>query len=582
MLKLAPSAGSWTCVFTLIFASLVLSTQPSSAISLTSAQKSCITQKYGKSALSAITKAKKLSATQSKQFSSCKSPKPTEKTSEPPNVGVSCSTEGEIFSFNNKPLICQKDALGKLKWAIPVQGGTQTPTPTPTPTPTQSTQPNSQQSAPPSIGTTCSVAGETIQVNDKQIVCQLNASGKLEWGFPVSTGMQQPSQSGSTSQSGIPDWARDTSVPFYELKFGLLASMVSRQSGLGNIADPTILELGDKSLRLFFKSGSELQVPIKVEKVGIRSFLSKDGGKSWTLEDGFRIETDAMISVRPSDRGGYEAFGFNGLDNEVIRFTSSDGKDFIKATVSKVDPSLCKNSSGKTVTSLGNDPQVVKVATGYIGYVKSNSLINQPPWTKVACKLISNDGINWSIDSTGTIEIDRGGVVSNLGLFRNKAGNLELLIHSFEEVSGKSPVKRLEVKTSSDEGKSWSPSVNYGFEIGDPEYIETSNGDIILSGGGFDSRAGGAILVLKRQSTSYQASRIDFSDSTAWTIRGAKKEDIQIKNLCLDTDVTSTALFEVNGSTVIAYYKDTNPVSDPSLRSMSCVYAVIGPEKAIR
>jgi hypothetical protein len=541
----------------------------SSAITLSSDQKTCISQKFGKSVLNSMLKAKKLSASQTKKFNTCKNEKSSTKASDAPNVGIACAQEGEIFTFNDKPLVCQKDSTGKLKWNIPMPGAMPSPSSKPTTDPSKS-------SDPPSIGSPCNKEGETLLVNEKPIVCKLNSGGKLEWSG------QQSSSSTPSSSSGIPTWARNIDAPYFELQFGLLASMKSNQSGLGNIADPTILELSDKSLRMFFKSGNEPQVPIRVEKQGIRSFISNDGGKTWTLEEGFRIETEAIVSVRRAETGGYEAFGFAGLDNEVIKFTSKDGKDFVKASQSKVDPSKCNNSFGKTVTSLGNDPQIVKTSSGYIGYVKSNSLINQPPWTKVACKLISSDGINWTIDSAGTIEVDKGGVVSNLGLFRNKSGNLELLIHAYEELPGKAPINRFEVRTSSNEGKSWGSAVNYGFELGDPEYIETNAGEILLSGGGFDARAGGALLVLKRQTTLYQASRSDFQVETAWSIRGAKKEDIQIKNLCLNTDETANAIFEVNGSTVTAYFKEPNPVSDSSLRSMSCVYALIGPEKAIR
>lgn len=580
MLKLRPKASSWFCVFSLLLVSLGLSSQPSSAISLTSAQKSCITQKYGKSALSAITKAKKLSAAQSKQLSSCKNAKPGESASEPPNVGVSCSKEGEIFSFNNKPLICEKDAMGKLKWAIPSPGGSSTPTPNPSP----SAQPTNTSNSPPSIGTPCSMAGETILVNEKPIVCTLNAAGKLEWAGPTPSSGQQPNQPNQGSSSGTPSWALDNTAKFFDLQFGLLASMISSQSGLGNIADGSLIELPDKSLRIFFKNGNEPSVPIKIDKQGVRSFISTDGGKTWVLEDGFRIESDEIVSVRKAEGSGYEAFGINGLDNEIIRFTSTDGKNFVQASKSKVDPSQCKNKRGVTVTSIGNDPEVVKVAGGYIGYVKSNSLINMPPWTKVACKLVSSDGTNWSIDPNGTIEWDDGGTVSNLGLTRNKAGNLELYIQAYSEVSTRSPaiLNRLEVKTSLDDGKTWINPVDYGIQMGDPEIDELSTGETILLGGGFDARRGGMIMVLKKNKTNYKASRLEFADQVTWKITGATKEQVKIKNLCLNTDETSNALFDFSAGVLTVFLQDKNPPADPSLRGMTCFYALVGPEQAIR
>ena len=388
----------------------------SSGFSLIPSMKICIQQKFGNSALISITKAKKLNSIQ-----------------------------------NNQLKICQKIT----------------------------TQPSGSAGSPPSIGSPCNNLGEKLDVNGKPIECIKNASGKLEWGPPMREqgGQQNPPQnssanSGGTSKSGMPPWVLQDNSPLYGLQFGLLATMLSNQSGLGNIANPSLIEFPDKSLRLFFRSGSDMSVPIKIDNPGTHSYLSTDGGKTWTLEDGFRIKSDAIVSVRKAEGSGFEAYGFKGIDNELVKYTSSDGKNFTEASTSLVDASQCKNRRGVTVSFLGNDPQVVKTSSGYIGYVKSNSLINQPPWTKVACKLVSSDGINWSVDPTGTIELDDGGVVSNIGLYRNGAGNLQLLLHAYRETAGKAPISRFEIRTSSDEGKTWKNPIDFGIQFGDPEIDE--------------------------------------------------------------------------------------------------------------
>lgn len=544
----------------------------SNAFPITSSIKKCLTEKYGAKVTAGIVKAKKLSSKQQTQLKNCQQiPSGPAKT---PNVGDPCEKIGEVFTFNGNGIVCVLNAEGKKVWSLPEQNK-----------PQQGNPQQPQPSTPPQIGATCARVGEVVGSGQESLICQLDSSGKAVWAMPNNlqpNNPTQPSPSSTASSSPIPPFAQQATAPLFDLSYGLLWTVTSDKTNVGNIADSSILELPDGTLRLFFKSGNELQAGITGIQPSIRSFVSRDKGKSWTLEEGKRLDTsDAIISVRKAESGGYEAFGFDGLDNKLLRFTSTDGKDFKKASESTLDPSICKSKAGKASTLLGNDPQVVKTDSGYIGYVKSSSMTSAPPWIKVACKLVSTDGINWSVDAGGTIEIDGGSVSSNLGLFKNKSGILELYIPTYREnVSGSTGI--LEVRTSSDNGKTWSVPTSYGIEAPDPERIDLANGDSLLVTGGFDARAGGAILVLKKLDSKYKASRYNWAESSIWKIVGVSKEEVKIKNFCLNLDLTSSALFDSSGGTLSVFYEDKNPVSDPSLRSMSCVYAVIGPEQALR
>ncbi len=65
-------------------------------------------------------------------------------------------------------------------------------------------------------------------------------------------------------------------------------------------------------------------------------------------------------------------------------------------------------------------------------------------------------------------------------------------------------------------------------------------------------------------------------EKIVWTISGATKADIVIKNLCRDKDETSNTSFTTSGSNVIATFSDSGGQGN------GCVYALIGPEKAIK
>ncbi|MFM8507414.1 MAG: sialidase family protein, partial [Actinomycetota bacterium] len=131
--------------------------------------------------------------------------------------------------------------------------------------------------------------------------------------------------------SGGSSGAGGTSTSLTPLVWGLLWSVGSNQAGLGNVSDPALLQLGDGSLRMFFKNGNEPQIPLSGFDNKIHSYVSGDNGSTWSLESGVRIDVGSPVTVRAAETGGYEAWGWTagggGVD-KMTRFTSSAGKDF--------------------------------------------------------------------------------------------------------------------------------------------------------------------------------------------------------------------------------------------------------------
>ena len=345
-------------------------------------------------------------------------------------------------------------------------------------------------------------------------------------------------------------------------------SVGSNQAGLGNVSDPALLQLGDGSLRMFFKNGNEPQIPLSGFDNKQHSYYSTDNGATWSLESGVRIDVGSPVTVRAAEGGGYEAWGWtpgSGGTDRMTRFTSATGKDFSQGSGSLVSTSACRNADGSPAGFLG-DPQVVKVATGYLAYAHDLAAAKSPPFKRQACKLTSADGTTWSIDSSGTFALNYD-IQSNPELYRNSAGQLELW---FPADSG--ATKKFEIRTSSNDGATWSTASSLSWMAGDPERLDLTNGTSLLAFGNFDKRRGGLLAVSKKISTGYAASRDEKVDQVSWVVSGAKQADIKVKNLCLDKDVTSSATFGTNGSNITVSFKDS---------SVGCAYILVGASQAI-
>lgn len=373
--------------------------------------------------------------------------------------------------------------------------------------------------------------------------------------------------SGGSSGGSTSGGSTSSTTGLTAMTYGLLWSVGSNQAGLGNVSDPTLLQLADGSLRMFFKNGNEPQIPLSGFDNKIHSYVSTDNGKSWTLEDGVRIDVGSPVTVRTAESGGYEAWGWvpggGGVDS-MTRFTSSTGKDFTKGSGAAVPTSACKNADGAGAGFLG-DPQVVKVASGYLAYAHDLATGKSAPYKRQVCKLISTDGVNWSIDASGTFAYQYD-IRTNPELYRNAAGQLELWF----PIDNKT--KYTEIRTSTNDGASWGTATTLSWQANDPDRLDLANGDSLLAFGNFDQRRGGLLAVSKKIATAYSASRDEKTDQVIWTISGAKQSDVTVTNLCRGTNETANASFSTSGSNLTVTFKDS---------SVGCAFILVGSAKAI-
>jgi hypothetical protein len=360
------------------------------------------------------------------------------------------------------------------------------------------------------------------------------------------------------------------------LNYGLLAYIGSQQAGLGNIADPALLQVGG-TLRMFFKNGNEPQIPIAGFDNKIHSYMSTDNGKTWTLESGVRIDVTSPVTVRAAESGGYEAWGWVSRGGDAMtRFTSATGSDFIKGAGNVINASACKSADGTAAGFLG-DPQVVKVASGYLAYAHDLAATGKAPFKRHMCALTSTDGSTWVLDTSKTLAL-QSDIQTNPETYRNSSGVIEQIL-AIDQVDPTTKLRSgMQLRTSTNDGASWTELSELSFFAADPDRLDLSNGDSLLAFGGFDQQKGGLLGVAKKISTAYKASRTESDMQTVvWTISGASQADIKIKNLCLNSDLTASIKFATSGSNITASY-----TAAVGRHGSSCVYALIGSEQAIK
>lgn len=360
------------------------------------------------------------------------------------------------------------------------------------------------------------------------------------------------------------------------LNYGLLAYIGSQQAGLGNIADPALLQVGG-TLRMFFKNGNEPQIPIAGFDNKIHSYISSDNGRTWTLESGVRIDVTSPVTVRAAESGGYEAWGWVSSGGDAMtRFTSATGSDFIKGAGNVINASACKSADGVAAGFLG-DPQVVKVASGYLAYAHDLAATGKAPFKRHMCALTSTDGSTWVLDTSKTLAL-QSDIQTNPETYRNSSGVIEQIL-AIDQVDPTTKLRSgMQLRTSTNDGASWTELSELSFFAADPDRLDLSNGDSLLAFGGFDQQKGGLLGVAKKISTAYKASRTESDMQTVvWTISGASQSDIKIKNLCLNSDLTASIKFATSGSNITATY-----TAAAGGHGSSCVYALIGSEQAIK
>jgi hypothetical protein len=379
---------------------------------------------------------------------------------------------------------------------------------------------------------------------------------------------------GSSGSSG--STTGTTTAGMVSLNYGLISYKISQREGLGNIADPALLQVGS-TLRMFFKNSNEPQIPLAGFDNKIHSFISSDNGVTWTLEAGVRVDVSSPITVRAAESGGYEAWAWvAGGGDALTRFTSSTGSDFVKGAGNVVSTAACKSADGVAAGFLG-DSQVVKVASGYLAYAQDMQATGKAPFKRQVCGLTSSDGNTWTLDASKTYA-PQNDVQTNPETYRNSSGVIEQIL-PIDKIDMQTGLRSgMQIRTSTNDGASWGELSELSFFAADPERLDLSNGDSLLAFGNFDQRQGGLLGVAKKISTNYKASRTESGmDNVTWTISGAAQSAIKVKNLCLDKDLTSSVKFATSGSNITATY-----TADAGSKGNGCVYALIGTEQAIK
>ncbi|CAB4764210.1 MAG: hypothetical protein F2712_04755 [Actinobacteria bacterium] len=381
------------------------------------------------------------------------------------------------------------------------------------------------------------------------------------------TGTATGATTGSTSS---------TTAGMVSLNYVLLSYIGSNQSGLGNISDPALLQVGNK-LRMFFKNGNESQIGLSGFDNKIHSYVSSDNGKTWALESGIKIDAGSPVSVQAASTGGYEAWGWVLSPNadKMTKFTSSDGETFSAGSGSVPVLNSCKNVNGVAATKFG-DFQVIKLSNGtFLAFAQDSN--NSAPFMRHACGFTSPDGITWTLDAAKTVALQND-IQTNPETYRNSSGAIEQILPVDKLDPSTNLRTGLQFRTSTNDGVSWSDFSELSFFAADPDRLDLSNGDSLLAFGGFDHGQGGLLAVAKKSATNYKASRTEnFLDWVTWTISGASQSDIKIRNLCTNKDLTSSVKFSTSGSNISVTY--TAPAGG---KGNSCVYALVGSEQAIK
>lgn len=387
--------------------------------------------------------------------------------------------------------------------------------------------------------------------------------------------MSSSSSSGSTSTT-TGSTTGTTTVGMVSLNYGLISYKISQREGLGNIADPALLQVGS-TLRMFFKNSNEPQIPLAGFDNKIHSFVSSDNGVTWTLEPGVRVDVSSPITVRAAESGGYEAWAWVAVGGDALtRFTSSTGSDFVKGAGNVVSTAACKSADGVAAGFLG-DSQVVKVASGYLAYAQDMQATGKAPFKRQVCALTSSDGNTWTLDASKTYA-PQNDVQTNPETYRNASGIIEQIL-PIDKIDMQTGLRSgMQIRTSTNDGASWTDLSELSFFAADPDRLDLANGDSLLAFGNFDQRQGGLLGVAKKISTNYKASRTETNmESVSWTISGAAQSAIKVKNLCLDKDLTSSVKFATSGSNITVMY-----TAEAGSKGFACVYALIGSEQAIK
>ena len=486
-----------------------------------------------------------------------------------PKAGAACTKVGVKATANGFKFTCVKSRK-KLVWNTGVKiavvkatpSATPTPTPSGTPTPTPSATPTPKPSTPAATsgqiqpGGACASEGTKEPLNGGQMICQ--------------NGTWQPFNSGGTTgTTGTTTQALVTTTWAY-------LSVINSGNGLGNVSDAALVQTPSGDIRVYFKNGNDSGAKFTGFDNFIHSAISKDAGKTWTVEAGVRMQVTSPVEVLPKTGGGYQAWGWSHAPGKDFMYyaESSDGLTFTEISVAGLDVNKCLTTAGVAFGPLG-DPAIVKLADGtWLLHAQGFGIGNTgPTFARWACVATSPDGKTWtpvqSRSYGGTIDVE-----TNPNIYMNKSGKVEWMWPGGRGV-----------ETKIGDGTTYGDAITYP-KAGDPERLDLADGTELFAMGGFDSRGGGAIIFAKRVSNSYVITPVSSAPATGsspnrlltWSVKGAAITDISVMNLCLNKKVS-----EISGATVTMTTSNgvvTVVATDPA-NDHSCVSVLVGPEKIL-
>ena len=355
----------------------------------------------------------------------------------------------------------------------------------------------------------------------------------------------------------------------------------SKKKRLGNVADPSLVQLADGKIRLYFKNGNETQAGITGHDNLIHSAVSSNGGKSWKVESGARnIEWQSPIEVLP-DTEGFRAFGWilSADGDELTTSTSIDGSSFpAPGDTVGFKISACKTPKGRA-TVLG-DPSFAQRRNGawvaVVQVTQTDKDDGSGQHLGYGCTYRSPSVTSWSAAK-----------VSSFGAGSFGEGNQEVVTNPMVYRSGKvlerwTPAMDTVLFETSRNGRKWKGSRHY-LPAADPERLDLADGTELLAFGNFDGRYGGVIVVTKKVSSDYTFQRQKLEDTLTIQVTGTgTPADVKIWNLCANKPAKKIATASVEIAQAVGGLEVTiRDSGEPKGLVLNCYYALVGASKVL-
>ena len=397
---------------------------------------------------------------------------------------------------------------------------------------------------------------------------------------PEPTGMNEAAQGkpgvspplddkGPVNQTGM---NQSTSLSSIHLSY--LGSIRSMENGLGNIADPSIVETSDGNIRVYFKNGNEPQANINGYDNLVHSAISTDGGRTWKVETGVRVPVKSPVEALVIN-GKIVTWGWElAMSGDfLVRYESSDGINFQKVDIPVFYQSDCKDTKGDPTGPLG-DPTITKLNDGSWIFHSQELVSPLGDFKRRACVATSEDGFSWTSQSDRMYGGADQDVTTNPVIKLNSSGTVEWIW----------PTSNFMVYRKGTDSFNWSEP-EYLPNGGDPDLLDLKDGRKLLAFGNFNPRIGGALIFTERIETNYKITVVDTGPTQTptkkWLVEGANPADIKVVNLCLDIDLSTAQgatveINEKNGQLEVVATDSNEKFSSPT-----CVYILVGPEQVM-